>query len=110
MNKKSSYFKIASCVLLILGCIFIGIGFNKKNTYSNGDITSPENAYVGGDAYNYIINASYFAGYVTLGSISSLSAIILYSTATLIDSRTKLISAKEKNFSTKKTEDELPEI
>ena len=25
------------------------------------------NAYVGGDAYNYIINACYFTGYVSLG-------------------------------------------
>jgi len=58
---------IAAVVMLILGTVFLALGFNKKDVYYNGTFTS-ENVYVGGDAYNYIINANYFTGYVMLAS------------------------------------------
>ena len=46
-------------------CIVLAIltltGFDKKDNYYNpeGSLLSSENAYVGGDAYNYIINGTY---------------------------------------------------
>lgn len=33
--------------------------------------------YVGGDAYNYIINSNYFTGFMVLGSSAALGAIML---------------------------------
>lgn len=52
---------ILCIILLLLGLSLIGKGFILKNTYNY------ENKYVGGDAYNYIINGSYFSGYCALG-------------------------------------------
>ena len=46
------------------------MGFNKMLNYRNSNTSyysKSVNAYVGGDAYNYIINACYFTGYVSLG-------------------------------------------
>ena len=36
-----------------------------------------KNAYVGGDAYNYIINANYFTGYICLGGTLYICSTIL---------------------------------
>lgn len=56
---------IGAIVLCLLGTIFMGKGFFKKNLYS---ISDDLNVYVGGDAYNYQINASYFVGYMVLAT------------------------------------------
>lgn len=56
---------IISCSTFFLGCLFIYKGFDKKNNYREPKYSS--NAYVGGDAYNYIINSNYFTGYNVLG-------------------------------------------
>lgn len=73
--KKDLRFIITTilCIgFLLAGGIFIGKGFIQKNTYSY------KNKYVGGDAYNYIINGTYFTGYVTLGGMFIVcSAIFL---------------------------------
>lgn len=52
----------------IIGGIFCYKGFHKKNNYYQSDYSwgKDVNAYVGGDAYNYIINGTYFAGYCAL--------------------------------------------
>lgn len=76
-NKKiSSHRRIIRNILLfvggicfIIGCYFTMVGFDKKNTYYNSKYSFlDENVYVGGDAYNYIINGTYFMGYLTLAS------------------------------------------
>lgn len=104
MVKVLNKLKIISVILLILGIIFIGMGFEKKDNYSGEDsIKDTHNAYVGGDAYNYIINSNYFTGYVTLGSACILGAIILYTPSIYIRINIeKEIKQKENN--------ELPEI
>lgn len=45
--------------------------------FENGEYlwSEPVNAYVGGDAYNYIINANYAIGYFVLAGVLILSAI-----------------------------------
>lgn len=67
------------CVLALCVGIWATItGFNKKNNYYNSEysISLNENAYVGGDAYNYIINGTYFTGYLTIAaSMYVVSAI-----------------------------------
>lgn len=49
----------------LFGSFFIYKGFDKKMNYREPRYSS--NAYVGGDAYNYIINSNYFTGYNVLG-------------------------------------------
>ena len=63
-----------------------------KDNYRNSDYSSTShNAYVGGDAYNYIINSNYFTGY-TVASVGLFVCGAL-SLASLI-----LISVKEKEI------------
>lgn len=53
----------------ILAFIFVCIGFYKLFVYSNSDLGDPINAYVGGDAYNYIINSNLGIAYFVLSLI-----------------------------------------
>lgn len=75
---------IICIIFAILGVILIGNGFNKITSYSNPDSeysfdTEYINSYVGGDAYNYIINGTYFTAYAVMGTgsliISAISGI-----------------------------------
>ncbi|MDR7856063.1 hypothetical protein [Tissierella sp.] len=83
--------------MTMLGILFIlssvvpfYLGFDKLLNYSNNYNSSLDastsyltavesvNAYVGGDAYNYIINANYFTGYMVLGlALILIGGIIL---------------------------------
>ncbi|WP_214894026.1 hypothetical protein [Exiguobacterium sp. H66] len=83
--KNSLVFTIS---MLLLACVvFLGIGFQKLTVYENpysddeyglADEEDAVNAYVGGDAYNYMINASQATAYFVLGGFSLLSAIALF--------------------------------
>lgn len=84
-KKEKAYkkLKIITIIFICIGIIFLGRGFYKKNSYSNPDSDSSysystqyTNSYVGGDAYNYIINGTYFTGYVVLGMGSLIIATI----------------------------------
>lgn len=87
---KNNYSSIANalemiCIIFILiGIFMIGLGFYKMMVYENYDsyVLESINAYVGGDAYNIIINAIYFAGYSVLGIgsliISTITGIASY--------------------------------
>ena len=69
-KKVSNFFIIIAIILFLLSISCIGMGFNKMLNYRNSNTSyysKSVNAYVGGDAYNYIINACYFTGYVSLG-------------------------------------------
>lgn len=77
---------ILSLAFFAAGVYCVREGFDKKDNYYNPESYSSlsENAYVGGDAYNYIINGTYFAGYCALGgalaicgAIAGASSIIL---------------------------------
>ena len=78
-NTKYEVCIIASIILLILSIICIFIGFDKMFNYHNSETytSNNKNAYVGGDAYNYIINANYFSGYVSLGGCLLVTSAIL---------------------------------
>lgn len=114
MNGKFKGLKITAVILILLGICFIMIGFSKKNNYSNGSYSS-KNAYVGGDAYNYIINSGYFTGYVTLGGLVSVGGVVLYSTAILATANNNSYEnlapnqSKDENEENKESE-ELPAI
>lgn len=64
MKKQTSIFLILSIVLYILMAVFLYQGYDKTTNYSNPEYstTLAENVYVGGDAYNYIINSNYATG------------------------------------------------
>ena len=72
MKKSSSVCIVVAAILVIIGSVFYYRGFDKKNNYLNSADYSDlnQNAYVGGDAYNYIINSEYFVGYITIGSMA----------------------------------------
>lgn len=67
-EKTSNLFIVFAIFLTIFGIIFLGIGFHKILVYENSDYSWGEhkNSYVGGDAYNYIINGTYFSGYCAI--------------------------------------------
>lgn len=113
MNGKFKGLKVTGAILILLGIFFIIVGFGKKNNYSNSTYLN-QNAYVGGDAYNYIINSGYFTGYVTLGGLVSLGGVVLYSTAILaVDNNNykKLVFEQSNGGSeTNKESEELPGI
>lgn len=71
---------LVSFMLVVFGCVFAFMGFDKKDNYYNAEIYSnlSKNAYVGGDAYNYIINSNYFTGYLTLASACFVCGTILF--------------------------------
>ncbi|WP_211284551.1 hypothetical protein [Rummeliibacillus pycnus] len=75
-NEAKYNWGIGSGILGLM--ISLGMGFYKMFVYTNNndedsyisDATDSVNAYVGGDAYNYIINASYSTGYFILALVS----------------------------------------
>lgn len=111
MSMKSKMVENASKCLLVLSLIFIIIGafflykgYDVKNNYYNSEYSSiaSENAYVGGDAYNYIINGTYFSGYMCVGmGCFTIAAIFLTGSIFVMvnESTTMKIEA-----------DELPEL
>lgn len=75
--------KFLSTCSFITSAIMIWSGFNKMLVYDNGDYYPYEihNAYVGGDAYNYIINGNYATGFFVLATlfvILGLGIIIIH--------------------------------
>ena len=74
--KKFLLFLAISTFILGSFCIFKG--FDKKENYDNPEYSWQDstNAYVGGDAYNYIINSNYFTGYNVLGIGSYIVTVL----------------------------------
>lgn len=65
--KKDSKFKVLAILSFLASVIFMAVGFYKMYVYDNGEITDVyTNAYVGGDAYNYIINGTYAISFFVL--------------------------------------------
>lgn len=71
-------YNIIATIMFVVSLIMIFKGYDKMINYSNiGDtVTSlSKNAYVGGDAYNYIINGTYATGYFVLATLFALVGI-----------------------------------
>jgi hypothetical protein len=68
---------ILAALAFFASIYFFSFGYDKMNNYYNGEDHSSlnHNVYVGGDAYNYIINANYSTGFFVLGMASSMSGI-----------------------------------
>lgn len=69
MKKKNSW-KILGIIIFIVSLVFICLGFDKLIDYG-----TYSNKYVGGDAYNFIINASKATAYFVLATFFLLLSI-----------------------------------
>jgi len=68
---KNNKIKTLITIFIIVSAIFLILGFHKMFAY-DGYRT---NAYVGGDAYNYIINSNYATGYFVLSMFFGMVSI-----------------------------------
>ena len=68
INKRSDSFKVKAWIAYALALLCTGVGFYKMYYYNNPEYSFMDsvNAYVGGDAYNFIINSNYAAAWFTL--------------------------------------------
>ncbi len=68
MKRPTEYYlKISSITLYLFSALFYIQGLNKAFRYANPEYYGDKiNVYVGGDAYNYIINSNYATGYYVL--------------------------------------------
>lgn len=75
-NRWSGWCWIA-LISFLTSCFTFYKGIDKMVNYSNGDYYPYDivNAYVGGDAYNYIINGNYATAYFVLTAMLVLAAI-----------------------------------
>lgn len=72
MNKsaiKKTFFVIAIVFYIVSG-VMLYKGYDKMTNYYNSEYFASNNvnAYVGGDAYNYIINGNYATGFYVLAT------------------------------------------
>lgn len=96
-NEGNSVWKVLSVISFIGSVVFMYLGFDKMTNYSSGDIYPYElhNAYVGGDAYNYIINGNYATAFFVLASMCAIvgvGLIAVYHLSKLNDKQERLIS------------------
>ena len=75
---KQTKFRNAGIFLLLLSVLCICIGFYKMFVYENGEYSwsSHKNVYVGGDAYNFIINGTYATAFFVLGIGGMISGML----------------------------------
>ena len=110
-SKSAPLFRIAA-VALILAIVFGGLGLYKKNSYRNSEyITSRNvNAYDGGDAYNFIINGTYFSGYFALCGGLLASSAVTYSAGSVVLAIEEAQKNSNKSDMATSREDDLPSL
>lgn len=79
---------ILCVILLAVAAFMFANAFNKKNVYS-GSKSDPKNAYVSGDADNFIINANYFVGFSVMGAAAFVGAALFGALFLHLVSKTK---------------------
>ncbi len=80
-KQESNSYKELSIASFVLSGIFLILGFYKMLIYENGESYpyDMKNAYVGGDAYNFIINGTYTTAYFVL-----MAAFLIFGVGLLI--------------------------
>ena len=103
-KKKSAVLNIIALILIFISVIMFYMGYDKMTKYYNSDKYPDlnKNAYVGGDAYNYIINGNYATGFFVLGSGCVLTATVLFGTGLILDEMQNI--AAENKLSNSKSE------
>ena len=73
-------FIVIGVLTLVLSIVFFALAYDKFAHYHLDEKNDRlnKNAYVGGDAYNYIVNGTYFTGFSVLGVGSLLIAILSF--------------------------------
>ncbi len=100
-------------IFLIVAIIMLGLGIYKMAVYENASYHFL-NAYVGGDAFNYIINGTYSISFFVLSMGFFLGSLVCYATKvisnTILDNRN--LSQNKSNLDGSGTvdRDELPDI
>ena len=100
------YLVIAAVILALLATGFLSRGFYVKNVYANSsssddyyyDSDDDINAYVGGDSYNYIINGTYFTGFMVLSGAMYICATGMLCTALVLRKKDKSKNLKEEDL------------
>ena len=92
--------KFLSIISFVISLIVLGLGLDKMLNYDSGELFPYEyhNAYVGGDAYNYIINGNYATGFFVLATMFALMGIgfiVLYYLSKMADGQSKLLSTNQ---------------
>lgn len=93
-SHRISYWIVTAILSTISGCFCFYKGIDKMMNYANGDYYKA-NAYVGGDAYNYIINSNYTTAYFILAAtffISALCMVIIHYLRRISDDMSKMRS------------------
>ena len=86
MKTISKVLCFIAVVCFIISAIALIQGHDKKANYeSPGTYTKGKNAYVGGDAYNYIINSNYATGHYVIAMGNFLAGIALVCTGLILD-------------------------
>lgn len=106
---------IIAAVCFLLFAIMVYKGYDKMTNYDNPEsiLRESTNAYVGGDAYNYIINGTYATAYYVLAAGFFISGIIciigsmIFSVETVSVKNTDILSSSNNSFS---NEDKLPPL
>lgn len=83
-NAKKVLFCLAAVFFIAFGIVTYR-GYDKMTKYYNSGLSSlNKNAYVEGDAYNYIINGTYATAYFVLGSGFLLTSAVCMTGGLLI--------------------------
>lgn len=86
IRRVRRFLLVGAIICFVVSGVFYYRANNVKNDYYNSEDYPilNKNAYVGGDAYNYIINGTYFTGYVTIASDMLLGGIAFVCGAAII--------------------------
>lgn len=95
-EKNMKVLRVVAVLLFIVAGIMLYKGYDKMTNYTNSDsyYVKNHNAYVGGDAYNYIINGTYSTAFFVLGAGSAISAFICIGISMIIGTLEKKTSDK----------------
>lgn len=107
--------KVVAVIMFIIAGIMLYKGYDKMTNYHSSDYSSLNvNAYVGGDAYNYIINGNYATGFFVLAVGSAISGFICLGTSmimeTISNTKVNIEGVSTQMETVKKEDDELPPL
>ena len=105
MNTKknsisSVVFAIFAAVFFVLAGFFLYKGYDKMTNYNHSDSYYSENvnAYVGGDAYNLIINGTYTTSFFVLSAAGIIAGTMCACTSALLSSSGKEIATQQQSM------------
>lgn len=107
--------KVVAVIMFIIAVIMLFKGYDKMTNYESSEYSDHTvNAYVGGDAYNFIINGNYATGFFVLAVGSAISGFICLGTSMIIETisntKAKVESTSTQSNNAKIEGDELPPL